>query len=76
MELLSTRSKIICHDGGIGWVKTAGIWNYDELARQYINSCWDARAANLGAFAFQQNTIIRLYSEIQRGAAIEISAAA
>ncbi len=47
-----------------------------ELARQYINSCWDARAANLGAFAFQRNTIIGLHREIQRGAAIEIAVAA
>jgi len=60
---------------GYWWVKTAGIWNYDELARQYINSCWDARAANLGAFAFQRNTIIGLHSEIQCGAAIGIAVA-
>ena len=55
---------------GYWWVKTAGIWNYDELASQYISSCWDIRAANLCAFAFQRKTIIGLHCEIQRGAAI------
>ena len=39
------------------WLKTAMIWNDDELASQYIKSCRDPRAANIAAFVFQLNTI-------------------
>lgn len=39
------------------WVKTAVIWNYDELARRYIESCWNTAAAHIGAAAFQKNNL-------------------
>lgn len=37
------------------WLKTATICNYDELARQYIESCWDPRVAQIAVFVFGQN---------------------
>lgn len=57
------------------WVKTAVIWNYDELACQYIESCWDANAAKIGAFAFQQN-IIESHSAAHCETGIELPTAA
>ena len=60
---------------GYWWVKTAVIWNYDDIACQYIESCWDAYAAKIGAFAFQQN-IIESHSVAHHGTAIELAAAA
>jgi len=32
------------------WQKTSSIWNYTELANQYINSCWDPFAAKIAAY--------------------------
>lgn len=40
---------------GYWWMKTAVIWNYDELAQRYIQSCWNTAAANIGVSVFQQN---------------------
>lgn len=50
------------------------VWNYDELASQYIESCWDGNAAKIGAFvfAFQHNTI-ESHSASHRGTAIELA---
>ena len=44
------------------WQKTSSIWNYTELANQYINSCWDPFGAKIAALAFQQDDVIGLSS--------------
>ena len=39
---------------GLRWVKTSGTWNYQELSVAYIQSCWETPAAEMAAWAFQQ----------------------
>ncbi|PIZ05218.1 MAG: hypothetical protein COY58_00245 [Gammaproteobacteria bacterium CG_4_10_14_0_8_um_filter_38_16] len=46
------------------WLKTARIWNYDELANRYIDSCWDPIAQNMAMGFFQQEATI-LHTDAQ-----------
>ena len=42
------------------WIKTAGIWNYHDIANRYMNYCWDPNAAEIAALAFQRNDVTGL----------------
>ena len=60
--MMSPRIKAYLNQWGQRWQKTPSIWNYTELANQYINSCWDPSAAKIAALAFQGYDVIGLRS--------------
>lgn len=61
MGLSFTRIKNYLHRWAVWWLRTTGIWNYDELLNWFICACWANNAATAVGTELQDEARVKVF---------------